>query len=191
MRFLDTSIRGAQVIELAPFQDERGSFARLHCEREFEQRGLPRQMVQTSLSITRGRGTLRGLHFQAAPSREGKLVRCVRGTVFDVVVDLRPSSPTYREYFAQELNDRTYVALFIPAGCAHGFETLTDEAAVLYQMTDFYQPELSRGVRWNDPAFGIRWPLVPTALNERDRTYPDFTDDLVRGFADDYVGAIL
>jgi dTDP-4-dehydrorhamnose 3,5-epimerase len=183
MDFVDTPLRDAKLVKLQSYADERGSFARLHCEQEFERAGIASRMVQTNLSLTSRRGTIRGMHFQAAPSREAKLVRCVGGKVFDVIIDLRPQSSTYCRHFGVELDGVSGLGLFVPAGFAHGFQTLANDAAVLYQMTDYYQPALSRGVRWNDPAFGIRWPLPVTTLNDRDATYAEFDAELVRGFA--------
>lgn len=183
MRFRSLEIAGVQQIDVEPALDARGSFARLHCEREFEAHGLPSRMVQTSVSHSRSRGTLRGMHFQWPPSREGKLVRCIRGAVLDVVLDLRPGSPTFSRHLALELSAANRCAVFIPPGLAHGFQTLDDESEVLYQMTDFFDPALAAGVRWNDRAFGIAWPLPVTAMHERDAAYADFN---AAAFAADY-----
>jgi dTDP-4-dehydrorhamnose 3,5-epimerase len=174
MRFSECGLAGVLRVEADPFVDARGSFARLHCEREFGQRGLPARMVQTSLSRSSARGTVRGMHFQWPPAREGKLVRCLRGRIFDAVIDLRPSSATFGRHISMELGESAPAALFIPPGLAHGFQTLEDDCEVLYQMSDFYAPALAAGVRWNDPAFGIQWPLPCTALHERDATIADF-----------------
>jgi dTDP-4-dehydrorhamnose 3,5-epimerase len=155
--------------------DERGFFARTFCAREFAQAGLPATYVQSSLSYNARRGTLRGMHFQWPPSREGKLVRCLRGAVHDVLLDLRPGSPSYMRHASLVLDDDRRDAVFIPHGVAHGFVTLSDHAEVLYQMTDFHQPDLASGVRWNDPSFGLEWPVdVPTVISARDAAYPDF-----------------
>jgi dTDP-4-dehydrorhamnose 3,5-epimerase len=145
---------------------------------------VPFPIEQTSLSVSKRRGTLRGMHFQLPPSREGKLVTCVRGRIFDVALDLRPRSRSFLRHFGVELKDDEPRSLFIPPGCAHGFLTLTDDCAILYMMTDFYEPTLSTGVRWNDPAFGIAWPEQPTEVLDRDATYPDFDPRTVDGFAD-------
>lgn len=174
MRFEPLGIADAVRVVSEPADDERGSFVRLHCEREFAQHGLAARIVQTSLSTSRRRGTVRGLHFQWPPSNEAKLVRCIRGAVYDVLVDLRPDSPTYTRHASVELSDDNHLALYIPSGCAHGFQALTDDAHVLYQMTDHYQPSLAGGVRWNDAAFGIAWPLPATVLHPRDAAYADF-----------------
>lgn len=169
-----TAVQGVHEIRLEPHLDDRGSFARIFCRREFEAAGLEGEMVQSSLSETRRRGTLRGLHYQAAPSREAKVVRCLRGAIFDVALDLRPDSATYLRHHGAELSEQNGRALYIPHGCAHGFQTLEDDTLVLYFMMDYYRPELGRGVRWDDPAFGIRWPIEDPILTGRDRDYPDF-----------------
>lgn len=180
MQVVATRVNGAKLVELDRMEDERGFFARLHCDREFAALGLPPHIVQTSLSQTRRRGMLRGLHFQLAPSREGKVVRCLRGRVFDVVLDLRPDSPSYLQHDGAELaNGR---GLYLPPGCAHGFQALEDDCLILYQMSDDYRPDLAAGVRWNDPAFAIAWPISNPTINERDRGYPDFDARLVAAF---------
>ncbi len=174
MRFSECSLAGVFRVEAEPQLDARGSFARLHCEREFGQQGLAARMVQTSLSRSMARGTVRGMHFQWPPARECKLVRCLRGRIFDAVIDLRPASATFGQHIFMELSATEQAALFIPPGLAHGFQTLEDECEVLYQMTDYYAQELSGGVRWDDPAFGIAWPLPCSAVNERDAAFADF-----------------
>lgn len=171
MRALD--LPGAVVVELEPHADDRGFFARTWCSREFEDAGLPSTIVQTNLSQTRQRGAIRGLHYQRPPSREGKIVRCIKGGIFDVIVDIRPDSPAFLKHAGVELTPLNRLALYIPPGFAHGFQTLEADTEVWYQMTDFYQPGLGGGLRWNDPAFGIDWPLEPSTMNERDATYPD------------------
>jgi dTDP-4-dehydrorhamnose 3,5-epimerase len=183
MQFKPTPLSGVVVAATAIQQDARGSFRRVWCQRDAEDAALPVPIVQTSLSVTQRRGTLRGLHFQSAPSREGKLVTCVRGRIFDVALDLRPRSDTFLRHFAIELREDDPRGLFIPPGCAHGFLTLTDDCSILYMMTDFYEPTLSNGVRWNDAAFGILWPEPPKEMLERDRSYPDFDARIVDGFA--------
>jgi len=175
MRFEALDVPGAALIKLERHSDERGFFARAICARELRAHGLPEVFVQASLSWTGRRGTVRGLHFQWPPSREGKLVRCVRGAIYDVMLDLRPAEPTYLRHRALRLDQDNRDAVFIPAGVAHGFQTLTDDCDVWYEMTAAYVPELATGVRWNDPAFGIRWPIADaTVIAERDATYPDF-----------------
>jgi dTDP-4-dehydrorhamnose 3,5-epimerase len=174
MQFIPTILPGVHVVEVEARTDERGLFGRTWCADEARAHGLCPHFAQCSVSFNRIRGTLRGLHFQTAPHAETKLVRCTAGAIVDVVVDLRPGSPTFRRWVAEELTAENRRALYIPEGCAHGFQTLTDGAEVFYQITPAYQPGFSSGVRWDDPAFGIRWPDVPCALSERDRTWPDF-----------------
>jgi dTDP-4-dehydrorhamnose 3,5-epimerase len=172
--FRETPIVGAFAIELERHVDDRGSFARVWCAREFEQHGLDARLVQCSLSSNARKGTLRGLHYSVPPHAEVKLVRCTRGAIYDVLVDLRPHSPSHRRYFAQTLTADNGLALYVPEGVAHGFETLEDSTDVVYQMSEFYDPTCARGVRWNDPAFGVRWPDPDPILSERDRTYADY-----------------
>jgi dTDP-4-dehydrorhamnose 3,5-epimerase len=174
MIFRDTGIGGAWVIELERLQDERGFFARTWDAQEFAERGLNPRLVQCSVSFNRARGTLRGLHYQSAPHEEAKLVRCTAGTIFDVVVDLRPDSPTFRRWFGIELSAENRLSLYVPEACAHGFLTLDDNCEVHYQISQVYAAEAASGVRWDDPAFGIAWPAEVVVMNERDRSYPDF-----------------
>ena len=174
MNFTATKIPGVTVVESAPIADDRGSFARSFCGAEFEAAGLALTVAQANLSRNRRRGTLRGMHYQAEPKPEPKLVSCIRGGIFDVAVDLRPDSPAYCGWAGVELTESNGRALFIPPGCAHGFLTLTDDSLVSYLMGEFYDPALARGVRWNDPAFGIEWPGQPVAMSERDAGWPDF-----------------
>lgn len=177
MKFLSTPLAGAFVVELDLIADERGFFARSFCEREFAARGLNPRLVQCNVSHNRHRGTLRGMHFQAPPKEEAKLVRCTAGAIHDVIIDLRRGSATYCRWFAVELTSQNRRSLYVPEGCAHGFQTLGDDAEVLYNMSESYEPGLARGVRWNDPRFSIEWPLPDPTLSERDRGYGDFTDE--------------
>jgi len=174
MIFHETDLAGVVVVEMQLLCDERGFFARSWCEREFSEHSLNPKLVQCSISFNKERGTLRGVHHQAAPNPEAKLVRCTRGSLYDVALDLRPDSVTYLKWTAAELTAENHRALYIPEGCAHGFLTLEDHTEVLYQMSEFYHPDAARGVRWNDPAFGIEWPGKVEVISERDRTYPDF-----------------
>jgi dTDP-4-dehydrorhamnose 3,5-epimerase len=175
MRFRETPISGVFVIEIEAHADERGFFARTWCAREFGAHGIADALVQTSISRNERRGTVRGMHMQLPPSRETKLVRCTRGAIYDVAVDLRPESPTFLRHFGVELAATAYNALLMPPLVLHGFQTLADESEVLYQMSDFYAPELGFGARWDDPAFGIRWPIrAPVTMLARDAEYPDF-----------------
>lgn len=175
MIFEPTPIPGAHIVELERKADERGFFARTWCREEFAREGIAVDVVQASVSHNRLAGTLRGLHFAWPPSREAKLVRCERGRVFDVIVDLRPTSPAFLHHFAVVLEDQRRNALYIPAGVAHGFQTLVDGCDVLYMMTDFYRPDLADGVRFDDPAFAIAWPRPVSSIVERDRSYPTFS----------------
>lgn len=174
MRFRSTRIEGVCVIEPELFEDERGLFARTWDVGEFEEQRLNPRLVQCSISYNRLRGTLRGLHYQAAPHEEAKLVRCTAGAIFDTAVDLREGSPTYKTWFGLELSAENRLALYIPEGCAHGFLTLSDGAEVAYQISERYRPEAGRGVRFDDPAFAIEWPGRVVVINDRDRNYPDF-----------------
>lgn len=174
MIFRPMKIAGAYAIDPERHLDHRGSFARAWCRREFEAHGLSSKLVQVSISTNRTRGTLRGMHYSVAPHTEAKVVRCVKGAIYDVLLDLRNGSPTYLAWIAAPLSRENGAALFIPEGVAHGFQTLEDESDVLYQMSEFYDPACARGVRWDDPAFGIRWPLEEPILSERDRTYESF-----------------
>jgi len=175
MQFDSLKLAGAVRVRMQRHADERGFFARSFCAREFRAHGLPTDFVQSSVSWNPRRGTVRGLHFQWPPSREGKLVRCLRGAIFDVLLDLRPGQPGFLEHCALELNQDNRDAVYIPAGMAHGFQTLSDDAEVLYQMSDFHAPELAAGVRWNDRAFSIPWPMTAgLVIAPRDAAYPDF-----------------
>ncbi len=175
MIFREASIAGAFVIEPQRHVDARGSFARVWCAREFEERGLDPRLVQSSLSTNTRSGTLRGMHYSAPPHAESKVVRCVRGAVYDVLLDLRPDSPSFRGWFAETLSADNGFAVYVPEGVAHGFQTLEESSDVLYQMSEFYDPACARGVYWNDPAFGIRWPDARRTISERDDSYPRFT----------------
>lgn len=174
MTFRRTQLPGVVEVDMELKVDERGCFARSWCADEFEANGMFTKIAQCSISFNKSRGTLRGLHYQAAPYAEAKLVRCTRGAVYDVALDLRPSSPTFGKWAAAELTAENRRALYIPEGCAHGFLTLKDETEVFYQISEFYHPELACGVRWNDPAFKIVWPQEVIVISERDRSYPDF-----------------
>jgi dTDP-4-dehydrorhamnose 3,5-epimerase len=174
MIFQQTKLDGTFQILLEPRADERGFFARSWCRQEFEQQGLNPSLVQCNISFNPRRGTMRGMHYQADPHAEAKVVRCTKGAIYDVVIDLRAQSPTFRDWIGVTLTAVNRDMIYIPEGCAHGFLTLEDESEVFYQMSEFYHAESARGVRWNDPAFRIAWPLKPELISERDRTYPDF-----------------
>jgi len=174
MQFEKLTIAGAMLVRIEPRRDDRGFFARTFCVNEFAAQGLSTAAVQASISYNQKRGTVRGMHFQWPPSQEGKLVRCLRGQLFDVLLDLRPDSPSYLRHQSVVLDQDNRDAVFIPPGIAHGFQTLADDTEVLYQMTDFYAAELQTGFRWNDPQFGISWPLKDIVISDRDATCADF-----------------
>ena len=179
MIFHETGLSGAYLAELERRADERGFFARSWCQREFAERGLNADLAQCNISFNKERGTLRGLHFQMAPHEEAKLVRCTQGAIFDVIIDLRQSSPSFTKHYSIQLDSDNRLALFVPKGFAHGFQTLSDSTEVFYQMSDVYVPGVGGGIRWDDPTFGIRWPLPNPLMNERDRTWPDWKPSLV------------
>jgi len=174
MRFEKSKIEGVFLIRLTPSHDERGFLARSWCERECEEHGLNPRLVQCNISFNRAKGTLRGVHYQVAPYAEAKLVRCTQGAIYDVAVDLRPDSPTFRQWEGTVLSLENRNMFYVPEGCGHGFLTLTDDTEVFYQMSEFYHPDSSRGIRWDDPAFGISWPEEIRVISVRDRNYPDF-----------------
>lgn len=175
MFFSETKLPGAFVIAPQRLEDERGFFSRSFCRHEFAVRGLNPDVAQCNVSFNRDAGTLRGMHYQVAPHAEDKLVRCTRGKLYDVIVDLRLESPTFTQWIALELTGDNGRMLYVPKGCAHGFQTLEDDTEVFYQMSEFYHAESARGVRWNDPAFGIQWPAgVELIISERDRNWPDY-----------------
>ncbi|HZH07040.1 MAG TPA: dTDP-4-dehydrorhamnose 3,5-epimerase [Lautropia sp.] len=174
MKFTPTPLAGATIVDIERREDARGWFGRSYCEHEFEAHGLPTRMVQTNTSLTRKRGTLRGMHYQLAPNAEDKLVRCVSGAIWDAIVDIRPESPTYCQWTGVELSADNARMLLVPKGFAHGFVTLTDDAVVTYQVSAFYAPASERGARHDDPAFGIAWPVPVLDLSDKDRNWPDF-----------------
>lgn len=178
MLFSETKLSGAYVIHPERLEDERGFFARSWCQKEFEQHGLNYRLVQCNISFNRHTGTLRGMHYQVEPREEAKLVRCTRGAIFDVVVDLRPESATFREYVGLPLSAENRTMLYVPKKFAHGFITLEDNTEVFYQMSEFYAPECARGFRWNDRSFNIKWPLEATVISERDSSYGDWSTEL-------------
>jgi len=173
--FSETQLKGVYLIDPENVRDERGFFARTFCQEEFKAHGLNPHIAQCSTSFNRKKGTLRGMHYQAAPCEEAKLVRCISGAIYDVALDLRPESPTFKRWVAVELSAENRKMLYIPEGCAHGFQTLVDNTEVFYQISEFYRPETARGVRWDDPAFGIKWPPVQTRIiPERDAGYENY-----------------
>ena len=175
MIWRETELAGAFVVESEPIEDERGWFARIYDEGELEQNGLATRFAQGSLAYNKERGTLRGMHYQADPHAEAKLVRCISGAVHDVIVDLRPASPTFKRWVAVELTAASGRMLYVPEGLAHGYLTLENESETLYLISAPYAPEAGRGVRWDDQAFGIAWPDEPRVLSEKDKAWPDFS----------------
>jgi dTDP-4-dehydrorhamnose 3,5-epimerase len=173
--FRETKICGIFEIEVERKSDDRGFFARSWCRREFEDQGLNSQLAQCSVSSNNARGTLRGMHYQAAPHAEAKLIRCTQGSIFDVAIDLRPASPTFKQWTSAILTSENHQMLYVPEGCAHGFLTLEDHCEVFYLISEYYAPEVARGVRWDDPAFSIVWPAEVKVISSRDASYPDFT----------------
>lgn len=170
-------MQGVYVVEPECIHDERGFFARTFCQREFLEHHLNPSCIQCNISYNLKKGTLRGMHFQLPPYGETKLVRCIKGTIYDVVIDLRPDSPTYKQWFSIQLTAANRKMLYIPDGCAHGFQTLEDHTEVLYQMSSIYVPHAARGVRWDDPHFQIKWPLQVEVISHRDAQYPHFSED--------------
>lgn len=181
MKFTESRLSGLFVVEIEPRVDERGFFARSWCAREFSEHGLNARIVQCNISMNATAGTLRGMHFQRIPHEEAKLIRCTRGSLYDVAIDLRADSPTFLQWFGETLSAENRRMIYIPPGFAHGFVTLENETEVSYQMTEFYEPGAGCGVRWDDPLFGIRWPREPSVIAERDRSYPDAGEADFRG----------
>jgi dTDP-4-dehydrorhamnose 3,5-epimerase len=174
MRFVDTGLVGAYIIEIEPREDDRGFNARTWCEREFKEHGLTPRVAQANVIVNRRKGTLRGMHYQLPPHAESKLFRVTRGAIHDVIIDLRPASPTYEQWAAFELTPDSYRMLYVPESFAQGFQTLEDDTEVVYQVSEFYTPDFERGIRHDDPAFGIEWPLKVEAISEKDAQWPDY-----------------
>ena len=175
MIFAETDLRGAYVIDLEKIEDERGFFARAWCAREFSEHGLEARIAQCNTSSNKRKGTIRGMHLQRPPHEEVKMIRCIRGALYDVIIDLREDSPTYKRWFGVELTQENRKMLYVPAGFAHGFQTMSDDTEAFYMVTEFYTPGAEAGVRWDDQAFGMEWPLAsPTEISEKDASWPDF-----------------
>ena len=175
MRFIQTTLTDAYIVEPERVEDDRGFFARTWCQQEFAEHGLDAELSQCNISFNHLQGTLRGMHLQLLPFAETKLVRCTQGAIYDVIVDLRPHSPTFKQWTAIELTAENLKALCVPKGFAHGFQTLTDNTSIFYQMSGCYQSGAARGFRWNDPTFNIDWPLPVKVIADRDRDYPDYS----------------
>ena len=180
MNFTETILKGAFIIDVEPREDERGFFARSWCEDEFRQHGLNPHLVQCNISFNKKRGTLRGMHYQSAPFAEAKVVRCTMGEIYDVIIDLIPESPTFKQWIGVELTAANRRMLYIPENFAHGFQTLVDDTEVFYQMSEFYYPECAHGIRWNDPTFGVEWNYSPPILSQKDNGFPNFTNEDMR-----------
>jgi dTDP-4-dehydrorhamnose 3,5-epimerase len=175
MIFKETKLQGAFVVKIEKRQDNRGFFARAWCKKEFEAHDLNAHLVQANIAFSRKKGTLRGMHYQVSPCEEAKLVRCIKGGIFDVAIDLRPNSPTYKEWVGVELTEDNHTMFYIPENFAHGYQTLTDNTEAFYQVSQFYSPEAEQGVRWDDPAFGITWPEKDNlVISEKDKHWPDY-----------------
>jgi len=174
MIFKETKLKGAFVIEMERIEDERGFFARSWCQQEFEEHGLNSLIVQCNISYNEKKGTLRGMHYQAAPYEEAKIISCISGAIYDVIIDLRRDSATYCQWFSTELSNDNYRMLYVPVGLAHGFQTLKNNTVIFYQMSESYHPECARGLRWDDPAFGVNWPIRNYIISAKDRQFPEF-----------------
>jgi dTDP-4-dehydrorhamnose 3,5-epimerase len=174
MKFLPTPLEGAHLIELEKRGDDRGFFARLYCEKEFAEAGLVSHFVQLNNSLSKNKGTLRGLHYQLSPAAEVKVVRCIRGAIWDAIIDLRANSPTFGKWFGAEITAENRLMMYVPKGFAHAILTLSDDAEALYLVSDFYAPEQERGIRWNDAHFGVEWPIEPTEISPKDAAWRDF-----------------
>ncbi len=174
MIFIETKLEGAYIIDLERIEDDRGFFARTWCRREFSERGLNPGLAQCSISFNSKRGTVRGMHYQLPPHEEAKLIRCARGGIYDVIIDLRPQSPTFKQWLSVELTEKNQRMLYVPEAFAHGFQTLADNTEVSYYISEIYAPECASGVRWDDSAFGIQWPLKARVITPKDQSYPDF-----------------
>lgn len=176
MKFTPTNIQDVFIVELEKREDDRGFFARGFCQREFEDHGMIPDVVQANISYNKYKGTLRGMHYQVSPCEETKFLRCTKGSVYDVIIDMRPESKTYKKWIGVELTDKNYKMLYVPRNFAHGFQTLEDETEVMYLVSEFYAPETERGVRYNDPTFMIQWPLAVAQISDKDAGWPDYTD---------------
>ena len=175
MIFTETKLKGSFIVEPEKLEDVRGFFTRTWSQREFEAAGIDEPVVECNVSFSKKKGTLRGMHYQADPDGQAKILRCTLGAVYDVIVDLRPDSPTFKQWVGVELSAQNHRMIFVPKNFAHGFQTLQDNTEIFYQMSSYYVAESSRGVRWNDPAFGIEWPADERTILDRDQQYPDFT----------------
>ncbi len=179
MIFTETKLKGAFIIDFKGFEDERGFFGRIWCKKEFEEHGLNSNAVQANVSYSKVKGTIRGMHYQIAPHQESKTLRCTYGSTYNVIIDLRPKSPTFKQWTSVELTAESYRMLYVPEGFANGFLTLEDHTAVHYVVTQYYAPGAEHGIRFNDPAFNIKWPMTPVAVSDKDRNHPLFVDEML------------
>jgi dTDP-4-dehydrorhamnose 3,5-epimerase len=179
MLFLETEIKGVFILEIKKLEDERGFFGRSWCKNEMENHGLNSNVVQANTSFSKLKGTLRGMHFQKHPFEESKLIRCTKGAIYDVIIDLRPSSPTFKKWLGIELTEDNYKMLYVPEKFAHGFLTMTNNCEVTYLVTQFYTPGSEAGIRWNDPVFGISWPDEVRVISDKDKNFPDFNESMI------------
>jgi len=174
--FKESKLKDAFIIEIEKMEDHRGFFSRTWCKKEFEEHGLKSEMVQSNIALSKKRGTLRGLHYQMAPFEEDKLVRCIKGSIYDVIIDLRPDYPTYKHWLGVELDGESYKMLYVPGGFAHGYLTLTDYTEVFYQVSQFYFPDSEKGIRYDDPTFNIAWPVIDNLIiSDKDRSFPNYS----------------
>jgi dTDP-4-dehydrorhamnose 3,5-epimerase len=173
--FTETKLKGAYIIEIEKLKDHRGFFARAWCQNEFKVQGLTSSVVQANVSSNMKKGTLRGMHYQLSPHEETKLVRCTRGAIYDVIIDLRTASPTYTQWIGVELTEENYKMLYVPENFAHGFQSLKDDTEVTYQVSQFYTPGSESGIRWDDPAFSLKWPIEVQVISDKDKSWPDYT----------------
>ncbi len=180
MIFTETKLKGAYILEIRKIEDSRGFFGRSWCRREMEEHGLNGEIVQANTSFSHKKGTLRGMHYQVPPFEEAKIIRCVRGAMYDVIIDLRPDSSTFKQWVGVELSYDNYKMFYVPEGFAHSFITLTDNVEVYYNVTAFYTPGAERGIRWNDKLFNINWPIEPIVISDKDREHPDFDESMLK-----------
>ena len=199
MIFTQTKLKDAYIVDIEKRQDDRGFFARTWCQKEFQEHGLTAEFVQCNISVNNKRGTVRGMHYQVAPYGEVKIIRCTRGAIYDLILDLRPESPTFTQWLAVNLTAENHRMLYVPSGFAHGFQALEDNTEISYQVSEFYNPKAEQGVRYNDPAFGFKWPIEVRAISEKDSNWPDYRlpqenrmraarTSLNGGVSDDYCG---
>lgn len=179
MKFYETKLNGAFIIELEKNEDERGFFARTWDKKEMQKFGFNTNLVQCNISFNKIKGTLRGMHYQTAPFQEAKLVRCTRGKIFDVIIDLRPTSLTFKQWFSTEIDEKNHKMIYVPEYFAHGFQTLEDNTEIFYQISEYYMPEYAKGIRWDEKTFDIKWPINPKIISEKDLTYPSFNEHTI------------